>query len=59
MIKLDAVQGGHRLRSQIHGLGTNVVVPRLESAPCDDVDPDTQQFLKFLEQADMIKKRRT
>jgi hypothetical protein len=36
-----------------------VLVPRFESAPRDNVNPDTQKFLKVLEQADMIKKRRT
>ena len=41
---------------QIHGLGPNVVVPRPESAPRDDVDSDAQEFLKILEQADVIKK---
>jgi hypothetical protein len=33
-----------------------VVVPRLEGAPCDDVDADAQKLLKILEQADVIKK---
>jgi hypothetical protein len=33
-----------------------VVVPRLESAPRDDVDADAQKLLKILEQADVIKK---
>jgi hypothetical protein len=33
-----------------------VVVPRLEGAPRDDVDSDAQEFLKILEQADVIKK---
>jgi hypothetical protein len=37
-------------------LGANVVVPRLEGVPRDDVDSDTQEFLKILEQADVIKK---
>lgn len=46
----------HRLLwSQIHGLGADVVVPRLEGRPRDDVDSDTQEFLKILEQADVIK----
>jgi hypothetical protein len=36
-----------------------VVVPRLERAPRDDIHPDAQEFLKVLEQADVIKKRRT
>jgi hypothetical protein len=33
-----------------------VVVPRLESAPRDDVDTDAKELLKILEQANMIKK---
>jgi hypothetical protein len=33
-----------------------MVVPRLEGGPRDDVDSDTQEFLKILEQADVIKK---
>jgi hypothetical protein len=33
-----------------------VVIPRLESAPHDDIDADAQEFLKVLEQADVIKK---
>jgi hypothetical protein len=33
-----------------------VFVSRLEGAPRDDVDPDAQEFLKILEQADVIKK---
>jgi len=44
------------LWSQIYGLGANMVVPRLEGAPRDDVDSDAQEFLKILEQADVIKK---
>jgi hypothetical protein len=31
-------------------------VPRLEGAPRDDVNSDAQEFLKILEQADVIKK---
>ncbi len=31
-------------------------VLRLEGAPCDNVDPNTQKFLEILEQADVIKK---
>jgi len=42
--------------SQIHGLGTNVVVLRLEGAPRDDLDSDVQEFLKIVNQADVIKK---
>jgi hypothetical protein len=42
--------------SQIHSLRTNAVVPRLESVPRDDVDLDAQEFLKILEQADVINK---
>lgn len=34
-------------------------VPRLEGPPRDDIDPNTQEFLKILEQADLIKKRGT
>jgi len=33
-----------------------VVVPRLESAPRNDVDTNAQKLLKILEQADVIKK---
>ncbi len=33
-----------------------MVVPRLEGAPRDDVHSDAQEFLKILEQADVIKK---
>ena len=36
-----------------------MLVPRLEGAPRNDVDPNSQEFLKILEQADVIKKRRT
>lgn len=34
-------------------------VSRLEGAPRDDIHPDAQEFLKILEQADLIKKRGT
>jgi hypothetical protein len=34
-----------------------VFVPRLEGAARNDIDPDAQEFLKILEQADLIKKR--
>ncbi len=45
---------GHRLPwSQIHGLGADVLVPRLEGAPRDDVNPNSEEFLKILEQADV------
>ena len=44
--------------SQIHGLRANVLVPRLERAPRDDVHPDAEEFLKVLEQTDVNKKRR-
>jgi len=48
---------GHRLLwSQIHSLGANVVVPRLERPPRDDIDSDAQKFFKILEQADVVKK---
>ena len=33
-----------------------MVVPRLESAPRDDVDANAEKLLKILEQADVIKK---
>lgn len=33
-----------------------MVIPGLECAPCDDINSDTQKFLKILEQADVIKK---
>jgi hypothetical protein len=36
-----------------------VVVPGLESASRHDVDPDAQELLEILEQADVIKERRT
>ena len=45
--------------SQIHGLSANMVVPRLEGAPRDDLNSDTQEFLKIVNQADVIKKRGT
>ena len=35
-----------------------MLVSWLEGAPRDDVNPDTQKFLKVLEQPDVIKKRR-
>jgi len=51
---------GHRLPcSQIHGLDANVLVPRLERAPRNDVHPDTQELFQILKQADVIKKRST
>ncbi len=34
-----------------------MLVPRLEGAPRDDVDSDTEKLFKILEQADVIKKR--
>jgi hypothetical protein len=50
---------GHRLLwSQIHGLGTNAVIPGLESTTCDDVHSDTQEVLQILEQTDVIKEGR-
>ena len=50
--------GDHRvLWSQVHGLGANVLVPRLEGAPRDDVNADSEEFLKILEQAHVIKER--
>src|SRR5580704_5712030 len=51
--------GAQRLLSQINGLGADLLVTRLEGAPRDDADPDSQEFLKILEQADVIKKRGT
>jgi hypothetical protein len=42
--------------SQIHGLGANMVVPRLQGAPRDDIDSDAEKLLKILKQADVIKK---
>jgi len=36
-----------------------MVVPRLEGAPRDDLNSDTQEFLKIVNQADVIKKRGT
>jgi len=46
-------------RSQIHGLGADVLIPRLQSVPRDHVDPHAQKLLKILEQTDMIQQRRT
>ena len=55
-LQLD-LPAGHRLPcSQIHGVDANLVVPRLETAPPDDVDSDAQESLKILVQADVIKK---
>ena len=34
-------------------------VPGLQGAPRDDVNPNAQEFLKILEQSDVIKKRGT
>ena len=34
-----------------------MLVPRLEGVSRDDVDPNAQEFLKILEQANVIKKR--
>ena len=36
-----------------------MVVPGLKGAPCNDVHSDTQEVLQVLEQADVIKERRT
>jgi hypothetical protein len=36
-----------------------VLIPWLERAPRNDVHPNTQELLKILEQADVIKERRT
>lgn len=36
-----------------------MVVPRLEPASGDDINPDPQEFLKILEQASLVNKRRT
>ena len=55
MIKVAACPALWTL-SQIHGLGANTVVPRLEGAPRDDLDSDAQEFRKVLNQADVIKK---
>jgi hypothetical protein len=44
--------------SQLYGLGANVLIPRLQRAPRDDINPDAQKFFKILEQPDVIKKRR-
>jgi hypothetical protein len=55
MIKVAACPALWTL-SQIHGLGANMVVPRLERAPRDDLDSDAQEFRKVLNQADVIKK---
>ena len=52
----DLPEGLRLLWSQIYSLGANMFVPRLKGAPRDDVDSDAQEFLKILEQADMIKK---
>jgi hypothetical protein len=55
----DPLEGRLLPWSQIHGLSTNVLVSWLERAPRDNVHPDAQEFLEVLEQADVIKKRRT
>ena len=34
-----------------------MLVPRLEGAPSNDVNPNSEEFLKILKQADVIKKR--
>jgi len=36
-----------------------VLVPRLQGAPRNDVNSNSEELLKILEQADVIKKRRT
>jgi hypothetical protein len=56
LLQPDLPEGCRLLWSQIHGLGPNVVVPRLEGAPRDDVNSNAQEFLKILEQADVIGK---
>ena len=33
-----------------------MLVPRLEGAPCNDVNPHSEEFLKILEQPDVIEK---
>jgi hypothetical protein len=35
-----------------------MLIPRLERAPRDDVNPDAQKLFKILEQADVIKEGR-
>jgi hypothetical protein len=50
------VDAACNLCSQIHSLRTNAVVPRREGVPRDDIDFDAQEFLKILEQTDVIKK---
>jgi hypothetical protein len=35
-----------------------VLIPRLQRAPRDDINPDAQKLFKILEQADVIKERR-
>ncbi len=54
----DLPEGRRPLWSQIHGLGANVVIPRLDGAPRDDVHSNAQEFLKILKQAGVIKKGR-
>jgi hypothetical protein len=44
------------LPRQSPGIIANMVIPRLEGAPRANVDSDAQEFLKILEQADVIKK---
>jgi hypothetical protein len=53
----DPPEGRQLPWSQLHGLGANVLVTRLESAPRNNVHPDAKEFLKVLEQANVIKKR--
>lgn len=58
LLPRPSLPGGYRLLwSQIYSLGADLVVPRFESAPRDDIDSDTKELLKILEQADMIKER--
>src|ERR1035437_9011923 len=56
LLQPDLPEGHQVLWSQIYGLGADVVVPRLEGAPRDDVDTNAKEFLKILEQADMVQK---
>src|ERR1035437_6284146 len=56
LLQPDLPEGHQVLWSQIYGLGADVVIPRLEGAPRDDVDTNAKEFLKILEQADMARR---
>src|SRR5215469_2627289 len=51
-------EGRRFLWSQVDGLAADVDVTRLEPAARDYINADSQEFLKVLEQADLVEKRR-